>query len=78
MQRFVIRVLLICGYSYFFVGVDGFETNDLSGETEITLKAELSGGEGDVAWQHAQLFRKPTNAPSEPYPFNITITLINK
>nr|XP_005008353.1 peptide-N(4)-(N-acetyl-beta-glucosaminyl)asparagine amidase isoform X2 [Cavia porcellus] len=32
---------------------DGF-----SGATEVILEAELSKGDGDVAWQHTQLFRQ--------------------
>uniref|UniRef100_A0A8D0H0Y6 Peptide-N(4)-(N-acetyl-beta-glucosaminyl)asparagine amidase n=1 Tax=Sphenodon punctatus TaxID=8508 RepID=A0A8D0H0Y6_SPHPU len=31
---------------------------DFSDATEVVLEAELSGGDGDVAWQHTQLFRQ--------------------
>ncbi|KAI7798934.1 peptide-N(4)-(N-acetyl-beta-glucosaminyl)asparagine amidase-like [Triplophysa rosa] len=30
----------------------------LSGGTELVVEGELTGGEGDVSWQHAQLFRQ--------------------
>ncbi|XP_066530693.1 peptide-N(4)-(N-acetyl-beta-glucosaminyl)asparagine amidase isoform X2 [Hoplias malabaricus] len=30
----------------------------LSGSSELVLEAELSGGDGNVAWQHAQIFRQ--------------------
>nr|KAF6335546.1 N-glycanase 1 [Pipistrellus kuhlii] len=32
--------------------------HDFSGATEVILEAELSRGDGDVAWQHTQLFRQ--------------------
>ncbi|XP_075778144.1 peptide-N(4)-(N-acetyl-beta-glucosaminyl)asparagine amidase isoform X2 [Pelodiscus sinensis] len=32
--------------------------SDFSDATEVILEAELSGGDGDTAWQHTQLFRE--------------------
>ncbi|XP_074840540.1 peptide-N(4)-(N-acetyl-beta-glucosaminyl)asparagine amidase [Carettochelys insculpta] len=32
--------------------------SDFSDETEVILEAELSGGDGNIAWQHTQLFRE--------------------
>ncbi|XP_015263723.1 PREDICTED: peptide-N(4)-(N-acetyl-beta-glucosaminyl)asparagine amidase isoform X1 [Gekko japonicus] len=34
---------------------------DISNVTDVLLKAELSGGDGDIAWQHTQLFRQSLN-----------------
>ncbi|KAM9600958.1 peptide-N(4)-(N-acetyl-beta-glucosaminyl)asparagine amidase isoform 1-T1 [Trichechus inunguis] len=39
--------------------------NDFSGVTEVILEAELSQGDGDVAWQHTQLFRQSLNDHEE-------------
>ncbi|XP_043073069.1 peptide-N(4)-(N-acetyl-beta-glucosaminyl)asparagine amidase-like [Puntigrus tetrazona] len=33
-------------------------SSSLSGGKELIVEAELSGGEGEVSWQHAQLFRQ--------------------
>ncbi|XP_046482236.1 peptide-N(4)-(N-acetyl-beta-glucosaminyl)asparagine amidase [Neodiprion pinetum] len=35
-----------------------FKTEQLNGTFKISLSATLSGGEKDLAWQHAQLFRQ--------------------
>ncbi|XP_076986084.1 peptide-N(4)-(N-acetyl-beta-glucosaminyl)asparagine amidase isoform X2 [Tamandua tetradactyla] len=39
--------------------------HDFSGATEVILEAELSKGDGDVAWQHTQLFRQSLNDHEE-------------
>ncbi|XP_031796235.1 peptide-N(4)-(N-acetyl-beta-glucosaminyl)asparagine amidase [Sarcophilus harrisii] len=38
---------------------------DFSDATEVILEAKLSGGDGDVAWQHTQLFRQSLNDREE-------------
>lgn len=39
--------------------------DDFSDATEVILEAELTGGNGDVAWQHTQLFRQSSNDHEE-------------
>ncbi|XP_008831363.1 peptide-N(4)-(N-acetyl-beta-glucosaminyl)asparagine amidase [Nannospalax galili] len=39
--------------------------NDFSGATEVILEAELSSGDGNIAWQHTQLFRQSLNDHEE-------------
>ncbi|XP_053455412.1 peptide-N(4)-(N-acetyl-beta-glucosaminyl)asparagine amidase isoform X2 [Nycticebus coucang] len=39
--------------------------HDFSSATEVILEAELSRGDGDVAWQHTQLFRQSLNDHEE-------------
>ncbi len=43
-----------------FVFTDGelHSSSSLSGGKELIVEAELTGGEGEVSWQHAQLFRQ--------------------
>ncbi|TDG46487.1 hypothetical protein AWZ03_007048 [Drosophila navojoa] len=53
------------------------ETNDgnrcIENATEFQIVAKLSGGKGDVAWQHTQLFRQSLN--SREYPFDLQVVL---
>ncbi|XP_036411446.1 peptide-N(4)-(N-acetyl-beta-glucosaminyl)asparagine amidase [Megalops cyprinoides] len=46
----------------------------LSGSTELVVEAELSGGDGETSWQHAQLFRQSLTDPEEPS-FEIIISM---
>lgn len=48
--------------------------NSLENCQEFEICAKLSGGKGDVAWQHTQLFRQSLN--SNDYPFDLQIELI--
>lgn len=41
------------------------------------MSVSLSGGEGDVAWQHAQLFRSSTKDEAS-FPFEFIISLKSK
>ncbi|XP_065369389.1 peptide-N(4)-(N-acetyl-beta-glucosaminyl)asparagine amidase [Calliphora vicina] len=48
--------------------------NTLENCQEFEICAKLSGGKGDVAWQHTQLFRQSLN--SSEYPFDLQIELV--
>lgn len=41
-----------------FGDVSNYRTNQLKGATKLILTVTVSGGEGDCAWQHAQIFRQ--------------------
>ena len=45
----------------------------LKDESKFSIKAVLSGGTGDCAWQHTQLFRQEKD--SEEYPFVLNVLL---
>lgn len=49
--------------SYFFSPTDKTlrSYHDFSGASEVILEAELSRGDGVLAWQHTQLFRQSLN-----------------
>ncbi len=51
------------------------EYPELVGGKEVRIEAVLSRGSGDVAWQHAQLFRSSLK-DSDPltFPFEVIIT----
>ncbi|XP_060064096.1 peptide-N(4)-(N-acetyl-beta-glucosaminyl)asparagine amidase-like [Ylistrum balloti] len=56
-------------------GTDNLKlVSDLNGVDNMTLTANLSGGKGDVAWQHTQLFRQ-TNSDFDTFPFEVKIYL---
>lgn len=45
--------------------------DNLIGKSVFSIFVKLTGGDGDCAWQHAQLFRQKLN--SEEYPFELNI-----
>ena len=51
------------------------KTDELSGSKSLILEAILSGGEGDMAWQHAQLFRTKINNSQNNFQFKLTVKL---
>ncbi|ERL88783.1 hypothetical protein D910_06165 [Dendroctonus ponderosae] len=54
------------------IGAKGHLTERFRGRNELKLEATLSGGKGDAAWQHAQLFRQALSSCESP--FIITFT----
>lgn len=50
--------------------------DEISGSDFVTLSSCLSGGSGELAWQHTQLFRQPIN--DQEYPFQISFSLKKK
>ncbi|XP_077997764.1 peptide-N(4)-(N-acetyl-beta-glucosaminyl)asparagine amidase-like [Glandiceps talaboti] len=58
-------------------GEDAVQTDDLEGAKSVTMTAEMSGGRGNIAWQHTQLFRQSVDEISH-FPLDIKITLREK
>ena len=48
-----------------------FVVRSFKGCKTLTLTADLSGGNGDCAWQHTQLFRQSIQDHS--YPFQVKV-----
>jgi peptide-N4-(N-acetyl-beta-glucosaminyl)asparagine amidase len=44
---------------------------EVKGLTKFSIVAKLSGGNGDIAWQHTQLFRQGKSAEEFPFVINI-------
>lgn len=53
---------------------DDFNLKDLKGAIKISISALLSGGEGDMAWQHAQLFRQSLDSKENPMVIRLSLT----
>ncbi|EDW77224.1 uncharacterized protein Dwil_GK22046 [Drosophila willistoni] len=49
------------------------QLSNLENAKEFEIVAKLSGGKGDVAWQHTQLFRQSLN--SREFPFDLQLQL---
>ncbi|XP_014205017.1 peptide-N(4)-(N-acetyl-beta-glucosaminyl)asparagine amidase [Copidosoma floridanum] len=56
---------------------ENFETQDLKGAIKLSVSVTMSGGEGDVAWQHAQLFRQSLKTSSMLPSLVIKVNLTN-
>ncbi|XKL61189.1 hypothetical protein PGB90_008246 [Kerria lacca] len=78
----VIKILTYYSYDVFvnnflimllkFLAENVMVVDAFKGSFELTLTITVSGGNGDNAWQHAQLFRQPIN--DAQFPFEIVIT----
>ena len=60
---------------FFTVSGIMLKSEELSGSKTLTLKATLSGGKGDVGWQHAQLFRTAFDKKDDSMQLKIIIKL---
>jgi len=72
-------VWTLCGGTACLLPQSGvrLETDQLTGSKELTLTALMSGGEGDCAWQHTQLFRCDRDGAGEEPQLKVTINLKN-
>ncbi|KAJ7322491.1 hypothetical protein JRQ81_018778 [Phrynocephalus forsythii] len=51
---------------------------DICNGTDVILEAELSGGNGDIAWQHTQLFRQSLNENEDCFEVIIKFSDLNR
>ena len=65
----------LCGGKQCLLPTPGvtLKTEQMAGSKEIKVGANLSGGKGDIAWQHTQLFRTEMGG-SEPQ-LSLIVTL---
>ena len=70
LRKFTINFIFVV-YSP-LTGQESTISSVLSGSKTLKLTATISGGKGDVAWQHAQLFRQSFDSQSE-YPLDIAV-----
>lgn len=64
-------------FLWFFTGIT-LKSEELSGSKNVTLKAKLSGGKGEVGWQHAQLFRTSSKPDIQENEFQLKLVIILK
>ena len=53
--------------------LETFKTFELEGGHVLTISVLLTGGQGSVAWQHAQLFRQSLD--DSDFPFEVILHL---
>lgn len=56
---------LFINFSVRFTDNQIFSTGLFKGSKSVILNVELSGGEGDVAWQHAQILRQELDSSED-------------
>lgn len=47
------------------------QKNEIVGASKFSIRLQLEGGDGDCAWQHAQVFRQPLSCSD--FPFQVEI-----
>ena len=68
----------LCGATQCILPMPGVTLNSeqMSGSKELKISAMLSGGKGDIAWQHTQLFRtEMTDSDRSKFQFKLVVKL---
>jgi len=75
MIRYIFTLNFLFSIKYLFCTLadEVFTTEEFQGVQELILSVRLSGGKGDNAWQHAQLFRQSVK-DKNLFPLDIEIT----